>query len=132
MKRRSGALAVMACAAALAAGTAVAEEVKVTVVKGAALDDMKVTKDRNTGRLRPATPEEIQALSRGTGSFGPSVVVQSRPETTVIHRADGSGVVRRSLEDLDNLVVNRDAKGRLVLRHGDRHSPATPAALPKE
>ena len=120
MKPTARTLAVSAFALALAAGSALA-------------DDMKVGRDKDSGNLRPATPEEIAAM-KGQGG-APSVLVQSRPTTTVVVRSDGSAVARRSLDDLDNLVLTRDANGKAVLRHTRKGMPAVqaPAAdLPKE
>ena len=121
MKPTARTLAVSACTAfALAAGIALA-------------DDMKVGRDKDSGNLRPATPDEIAAMK--DKGFAPAVVVQSRPTTTVLVRSDGSAVARRSADDLDNLVFTRDASGKAVLRHVRKGTPAVqaPAAdLPKE
>jgi len=121
MKSTARTLAVSACTAfALAAGIALA-------------DDMKVGRDKDSGNLRPATPDEIAAM-QGKG-FAPSAVVQARPTTSVLVRSDGSAVARRSADDLDNLVYTRDANGKAVLRHTRKGTPAVqaPAAdLPKE
>ena len=130
MNRMSRMLAVMACTGvALAVGSAVAGEVKVTVVKASGLDGIKVMRDKESGKLRAATPEEIKEMNSQSSGFAPNAVVVSRPATTFVTRADGSMTVRRSIEDIDSLKVERGANGKLVAHHGDK-----PAAqpLPKE
>jgi len=136
MNRRSKALAVTACAGAvLCVSIANAEESNVTVVKaGDALSQMKVVRDKETGKLRPATSDEIVAMSQGSArSYGPSVVVLSRPNTTMVTRPDGSATIRRSIDDLDSVVVSRAADGKLHMQHGAK-GEASPAqtANPKE
>ena len=133
MNRTARMLAVMAgTGVALAVGSAVAGEVKVTVVKaGSGLDAMKVVRDKETGKLRAATAEEITEMNSQPTSYLPNAAVLSRPVTTLVTRADGSMTIKRSIEDLDSLVVSREANGKLVARHGERHAaPAQP--LPKE
>jgi hypothetical protein len=132
MNRMSRMLAVMACTGvALAAGSAVAGEVKVTVVKAGGMDALKVVRDKETGKLRAATPEEIAEMNRQPGNYLPNAAVLSRPVTTLVSRSDGSMTIKRSADDMDSLVVTRDANGKLVARHGDHH--AKPAqTLPKE
>jgi hypothetical protein len=51
--------------------------------------------------------------------------------TTIVWRADGSATVRRSVEELDSLVIERGADGKLNVRHEDGHAPST-SNLPKE
>ena len=133
MNRLERMLAVMACTGvAFAVGGAAAGESKVTVVNaGVGLDAMKVVRDKDTGKLRAATSDEIVEMSANASKLPPSVLTLSRPTTTVITRADGSVTVRRSLEDMDALVAVRTADGKIVLRHGGTH--AVPAqSLPKE
>ena len=102
---------------------------KVTVVKASGLDGIKVVRDKESGKLRAATAEEIKEMNKQAGGFVPNAVVVSRPSTTFVTRADGGMTVRRSIEDIDSLKVERAADGKLVARHGDK-----PAAqpLPKE
>jgi ABC-type Na+ efflux pump permease subunit len=119
-------------AVAFAVGSASAEESKVTVVKAAGLDTMKVVRDKDTGKLRAATSEEIVEMSASGSRLPPSVLTLSRPTTTVVTRADGSGTVRRSLDDLDSLVATRTADGKVVLRHGGTHAAPATQQLPKE
>ena len=122
----------MACTGvALASGGVVAGEVKVTVVKASGLDSMKVVRDKETGKLRAATPDEIAEMNRQPSNYVPNAAVLSRPVTTVVTRADGGMTVKRSVEDLDSLVASRDANGKLVIRHGDKHAAPT-QTLPKE
>jgi hypothetical protein len=135
MDRMSGMLALVACAGmALAASTAQAAESKVTVVTaGSATDAMKVVRDKDTGKIRAATPEEMESMA-GTRSLAPNVVVLSRPVTTMVSRPDGSATIRRSVDDLDSVVMERGTDGKLSMRHGGKHAaaaPATPTA-PKE
>jgi hypothetical protein len=129
-------LAVTACTAvALVAGAAVAEEVKPVSKSGTALDDMKVARDKETGKLRAATPEEVASLKASGGGFATNIVVVTRPVTTVLVRPDGSAVARRSLDDMDNIVLSRDANGKAVLRHARKATAPAPAPatdLPKE
>ena len=127
-------LAIMACSGvALAAGSAVAGEVRI-VKAGAALDAVKVVRDKETGKLRAASPEEIEELSKlPSPALAPNIVVLRRPVTTSVVRPDGSATVRRSLDDLDSVVATRGADGKLVLRHAGQHGPAAAASnLPKE
>jgi hypothetical protein len=57
----------------------------------------------------------------------------NRPGTTMIQRADGSATIRRSLEDLDSVVAERGADGRLEKRHGGKDAPkASTQTAPKE
>jgi len=133
MNRKLRVLAVTACAgAALSVGIAGAEESKVTVVKaGNALNALKVVRDPETGNLRPATASEIAQMGRSsTPGYAPSIVVLSHPTTTMVTHPDGSATIRRSLDDLDKVVVSRDAKGALVMHHGAA-APAN-ASNPKE
>lgn len=136
MNRSSKALAVTACATvALCVSIANAEESKVTVVKASdALDQMKVVRDKETGKLRPATSDEIVAMSQDAKpGYGPSIVVLSRPNTTMVTRADGSATIRRSVDDLDSVVASRTADGKLHLQHGGKAAtPAQQPANPKE
>jgi len=134
MNRMSIVLAVTACAAAaLSLGSASAEESKVTVIKaGDAMSQMKVVRDSETGKLRAATSDEIAAMGQGsTRSLAPSVVVLSRPATTMVSRPDGSATIRRSVDDLDSVVVSRSTDGKLVMHHG-KSAPATATTKPKE
>src|SRR5690349_15409389 len=133
MNRMERMLAALACTGvAFAVGGAVAGESKVTVVNvGGGLDAMKVVRDKDTGKLRAATSEEIVEMSANASKLPPSILTLSRPVTTVITRADGSVTVRRSLEDMDALVAVRTADGKIVLRHGGTHA-APVQSLPKE
>jgi len=124
-----------ACAlVAFAAGVVRADDVKPVPTKAAnALSDMKVARDKETGELRTPTPEESAALDAKGHTFAPNVVVVRRPITTVEVRADGSAVAKRSIDDLDNLVLTRTADGKAVLRHSDKPAPAAPTQnLPRE
>ena len=134
MNRMSRVLAVMACTgAALSLASANAEESKVTVIKaGDATSQMKVVRDKETGRIRAATSEEIAAMGESSArSYAPSVVVLSHPQTTMVSRPDGSATIRRSVDDLDSVMVSRSADGKLVVHHG-KTAPATVTAKPKE
>jgi hypothetical protein len=133
MNRMKLVLAIMACAgAAFAVGSAGAEEPKVTVIKaGDALNAMKVVRDKETGKLRPATPDEMAQMGLATApGYAPSIVVLSHPVTTMVTHADGSATIRRSLDDLDKVVVSRAADGTLAAHHG-AFVPTTPSK-PKE
>jgi hypothetical protein len=132
MNRMMKVLAVTACAgAALSLGIAGAEESKVTVVKaGTALNGLKVVRDKETGKLRPATAAEIAQMGNAsTPGYAPAIVVLSHPVTTMVTHPDGSATIRRSLDDLDKVVVSRGANGRLAMHHGA--APAN-ASNPKE
>jgi hypothetical protein len=129
MNRMTRLLAMTACIGVAVA--AEAGEVKV-IQAGPGLDNMKVTRDKVTGKIRPATAEEIAEMGRGA-PLAPSVLVLSRPTTTMVTRPDGSATIRRSIEDLDSLVAARGADGKLIMRHSDKNSPALPPqSLPKE
>ena len=122
MDRMARLLAIMASTGiACAVGGAVAAEVKVTVVKAGGADALKVVRDKETGKLRAATPDEIAEMNRQPGNYAPNAAVLSRPVTTLVTRSDGSMTIKRSADDLDSLVVTRGANGKLVARHGDQH-----------
>lgn len=129
MNRMTRLLAGTACIGV--AFAADAGEVKI-IQAGPALDAMKVARDKETGKIRPATAEEIAEMGRGP-ALAPNAVVLSRPTTTMVTRPDGSATIRRSVEDMDSLVAARGADGKLVLRHSEKHAPALPQqSLPKE
>jgi len=134
MDRMKNMLALAACAGlAFAAGGAHAAESNVTVVNaGGGTDAVKVVRDKETGRIRAATAEEIEAM--GPSRLAPNIVTISRPTTTAVTRADGSTTIRRSFEDLDSVVLERGADGKLRMRHGGKDAPAAPATqtAPKE
>ena len=138
MERIAKVLAVMACTGVgLCAGAAVAGESKVTIVNapGAKLDAMKVVKDKETGKIRAATPEEIAEMNAAPSrNFVPNAVVLSRPASTVTVHADGSMTGRRSFDDLDAVVVERGADGKAVLRHAGKagEAPVSKSAPAKE
>jgi len=132
MDRMSKLLALAACTGmAFAAGTAQAAESKVTVVN-AGTDAVKVVRDKDTGRIRAATAEEIEAM--GPSRLAPNIVTLSRPTTTAVTRPDGSTTIRRTLEDLDSVVMERGSDGKFRMRHGCKDAPAAPATqtAPKE
>ena len=123
------ALALMTATTALAAdadkATSSANDA-VSAKSAGALSDMKVSRDKETGQLRAPTPEESAALKAKAASIAPNVVVLRRPVTTVEVRPDGSMVGKRSLDDMDNLVLSRTADGKAVLRHSDKPAPSAP------
>jgi hypothetical protein len=133
MDRMSRMLALAACTGmALASGVAQAAESNVVVVKaGGGTDAVKVVRDKDTGRIRAATPDEIESM--GSSSLAPNVVVLSRPATTMVSRPDGSATIRRSIDDLDSVVVERGADGKVSMRHGGKNAPKAPTqTAPKE
>ena len=132
MDRMARLLAIMASTGvAFAVGGAVAADVKVTVVKAGGLDSLKVVRDKETGKLRAANADEIAEMNRQPGNYLPNAAVLSRPVTTLVSRSDGSMTIKRSADDMDHLVVTREANGKLVTRHGDRHDKPV-QSLPKE
>ena len=123
------ALALMTATHAIAADTGNASPSDNKVVPATstdALSDMKVSRDKETGHLRATTPEENAALRAKASSIAPNVIVLRRPVTTVEVRPNGSAVAKRSLEDMDNLVLSRTADGKAVLRHSDKPAPSAP------
>jgi len=137
MNRITRMLAVLAgtAVALSAAGLAGAEESKVTVVKAApALNDMKVTRDKETGKLRAPTDAELADLQASRVTLAPHILDLVRPVTVLEVRADGSAVAKRSLADMDNLVITTGAGGKPVLQHSRGGKlPAAPVTnLPKE
>src|SRR5687767_5054150 len=104
MERIKGLLAVMAGAGlVLAAGSVQAAESKVTIVNAPGkMDALKVVRDKHTGRIRPATQEEIEEMNAAprTG-YTPYPVMLSRPVTTIVQHPDGSATILRSAEELD-------------------------------
>jgi hypothetical protein len=116
---------------ALAMGAAAADGVTI-VNAGPAVDSVKVVKDKDTGKLRAATPDEAAAMaSQPAQRLAPNVVVMSRPATSMVSRADGSATIRRSVDDLDSVVAERGANGKMTVRHKGAPVPTTPN-LPKE
>ena len=136
MERIKSLLAAMACSGvAFAAGAAHAAESRVYVVNAPAkLDAMKVVRDKDTGKVRAATPEEIEAMNAApSNGFAPNAAVLSRPFSTLTVNADGSMTGRRSFDDLYSIVVERSADGKTVLRHGGKNAPAaSKPTAPKE
>lgn len=111
----------------LATSAAFADEAKTPAANaGDTLSDMKVTRDKDTGRLRPTTPEENAAIKASGRSVAPSVLVVRRPVSTIERRSDGSTVGKRSLADMDNLTMTRKADGSVVLNHGEQAAPVAP------
>lgn len=108
----------------------VGEAAPVAAKPTGAVSDMKVARDKETGQLRAPTAEESAELAAKAQTIAPNVVVLRRPVTTVQVRADGSAVGKRSLDDMDNLVLTRGADGRAVMRHAGPSSVAAPAAVP--
>jgi len=133
MIRKTSLLALAACTGvALAAGANAADEVKVIKAPEAAVSSVKVVKDKQTGKLRAATPEEADEMaSQPAARLAPNVVVVSRPATTMVTRPDGSATIRRSVDELDAVVAEKRADGKLAVRHKGAPTPTTPN-LPKE
>ncbi len=105
------------------------------VASSSALSDVKVARDKETGKLRAATAEESAELDAKAKTLAPSVVQIMRPVTTVQMRADGSAVGKRSLDDLDNVVLFKTQDGKTVMQHSDKaivEAPAATAELPTE
>lgn len=133
MERIGKLLALAACTAvAFTFGSAGAEESKVTIVKASSLDAMKVVRDKDTGRLRAATSEEIVEMNAAGSRLPSSILTLARPTTTTVTHPDGSVTARRSLDDLDSVVATRGTDGKLVLRHGGTHAAPVTQPLPKE
>ena len=130
MERIKGLLAVMACTGvALAAGAATAAESKVTVVNAPKMDALKVVRDKVTGKIRAATPEEIEELNAAPrANYAPNPILMNRPVTTMVQRPDGSATIRRGGDELDEIVATKGADGKINLGH--KH--AAPSTQPKE
>lgn len=112
---------------ALTMGAAYADETKVpSASSGDTLSSMKVTRDKETGRLRPTTPDEDAAIRASGRSVAPSVLVVRRPVSTFELRPDGSAVGKRSLADMENLMMTRKPDGSVVLKHSEQSAPAAP------
>lgn len=120
---------------AFAVGIAHADEPRVTVIKaGPATDAMRVVRDQDTGKIRMATPEEIAAMAFDAPSTSrPAPSVLGRSATTMVTRSNGSATVRRSVDDLDAVVIERSADGKMSMRHAGGHVPSSSTPnLPKE
>ena len=137
MERMAKMLAILASSGvALAVGPAAAAESKVTVINAPAgkLEAFKVVKDKQTGKIRAATSEEIEEMNAAPSvGFAPNAAVLSRPASTLTVNTDGSMTGRRSFDELDSLVIERSADGKAQIRHGGKQAPAAakPTA-PKE
>ena len=128
MSARGKLMALCAFAAVLVPSVVQADNPK----PASALSDMKVSRDKETGQLRAPTAEEDASLASKARMLVPNVVVLRRPVTTVEIRSDGSAVAKRSLDDLDNLVITRGADGRAVIGHaGPTKTPAASTAPAK-
>lgn len=127
MKISGRTLAVSVCAAAaFVAGAALADEAIPPAAKsGSTMSDMKVWRDPQTGKLRAPTPEESAALDAIPRSTTPNMVVLRRPFTTFEFRSNGSAVGKRSLDDMDNLVLTRTPDGKAVMSHSDKPAPSS-------
>lgn len=100
-----------------------------------ALSDVKVARDKETGALRAPTAAESAELDAKAKTLAPTVVEIRRPVSTVENRADGSMVGKRSLADMDNLVLEATADGTTVMRHSNEavnEVPTATADLPTE
>lgn len=124
MNSRWISIAVCAGVAALAPALSLADANK----PASALSDMKVSRDKETGQLRAPSADEEAALASKSRMLAPNVVVLRRPVTTMEFRSDGSAVMKRTLDDMDNLVLTRQADGRSVIRHGGPTPNSTAAA----
>ncbi|MGB7738259.1 MAG: hypothetical protein WBM03_04040 [Steroidobacteraceae bacterium] len=138
MQRFTTQLALSAFVALAAAGTpCLANETPAAqpVASSSALSDVKVVRDENTKQLRAPTAEESAALDAKAKKLAPSVVEIQRPVSTVERRADGSMVGKRSLADMDNLVLETSVDGTKLVRHsrdGAAKTPVATTALPTE
>jgi len=129
MERISKVLAVMACTGvALLAGGAIAAESKVTIVNAPGnMDAMKVVKDKDTGKIRPATADEIDEMNAAPAhNYAPNAAILSRPATTLVQRADGSATIRRGADEMDAVLVSKGADGKVTLGH-KQSAPTTKA-----
>jgi hypothetical protein len=129
MERMKGLLAVMACTGvALAAGAATAAESKVTIVNAPGkMDALKVVRDKVTGKIRAATPEEIEEMNAAPrASYAPNPILLNRPVTTIVQRPDGSATIRRGGDELDEIVASKGADGKINMGHKHAASSTQP------
>ena len=87
--------------------------------KAAGQEGMVVVRDPQTGKMRPPTPEEAQALRARTP---PAAATAGPREPSVTTRRDGSRGVRLGEKNMVYEVVTRDADGKLSSQcaHGDQ------------
>lgn len=130
--RRTAALfalpALLACGAVLANDTTVAasqtgllslpnvtiqsaspEQLRAKGTAAATSAGLRAFKDKDTGRIRPATPEELEAIAAET----PAV---AEPPVTFYRNSSGAMVVELGESAMSYSVVRKDADGRVDLQ----------------
>lgn len=124
------ALAATACALGAVCAAQAGETPKVTVVRAPAAvqQAVKVARDKETGQLRAATPEESAALDAKSVTLPQSMVQIARPTSSIVTRGDGSMTGRLSVDDFDAVIADRAQDGSLRLRHAGKGRTTAPAA----
>jgi hypothetical protein len=93
---------------------------------------LRVVRDKATGQLRNATPEEAKVLAAAD-----KAARAGQPERPLVVRqyANGMRGARLSPEYLSSLQAQRQPDGTLKVSHdkaGDEHAHAAPQTLPTE
>lgn len=138
----ASALALVTGPVAVAAASEVAAEV---AAEPAAMNQLRVVRDKLTGELRTPDSEELKALveaekadkaARRDKAKGPNAMPEAGEAPVVKQHGNGMKSAQLTEEYLVNLQGHRDARGALHLSHdrlADTHNaqPA-PAAAPTE
>lgn len=133
----SAALVIMACATPLRAAEPVtpttSAEPTSNLAHGQAL---RVVRDRDTGKLRAPTPEEMPDLLAAERAERKARGLPEPTSTPTVIRYHASGMRSAVLgpEHLVTIKAQRDASGKLVITHGNpaqEHS-AAPSQRPTE
>ena len=124
-------LLALAAGLALATSVAQAQETNAPSTKSTnTLSDRKVVRDPVTGLLRQPTTEEDAELRALPQALPPAPLLGRRPTASVERRADGSATGKRTLAQMQNLIVETSPEGKVTIRHGELSSGTPAKQLP--
>jgi hypothetical protein len=93
-------------------------------------------RDKQTGRLRAPTEEEMQILLEEERAAGTARAAKAGPTAPIVVRVHPNGMRSAVLgpEYLVSITGQRGADGKLAISHGGtlHNHPAAPAGLPTE
>lgn len=130
MHRYTPQIALGALVALAAAGTpCLADDAPATPVAASTSTvlNVKVARDKETGKLRAMTAQEEAELKQAATSTQRNALEVARPVTTTVYHADGRMTGRLSPEDSESLLLVRKADGTLVMTHDAAAADAVPA-----
>ena len=108
---RPWALAAIAALALVTSGARAENPSERSAKSADTLSDKKVVRDKETGRFRAPTAEEAAELKASARSLAPNVLTVRRPVASVEVRANGSAVGKRTLDQMDHVVLQRTPDG---------------------